>query len=144
MVIPVYLLDTNVLAEPLRPVPNAGVLAHLRQYDGAIAIPAIVWHEMWFGSYRLPASARRQAIESYLTQVIGPNVPILAYDSPAAAWHAAERARLSGIGLTPPFADGMIAAIAKTQNLTLVTRNFADFHSFQGLRLESWHDHDDG
>jgi tRNA(fMet)-specific endonuclease VapC len=32
----------------------------------------------------------------------------------------------------------MIASIAATNGLTLVTRNVADFSAFQGLRLENW------
>lgn len=133
-----YLLDTNILAEPLRPQPNAKILDHLKRHQDEIAIASVVWHEMWFGCYRLPTSARRSAIETYLTQVVAPSVPILPYDQPAASWHAAERARLTAMGKTPPFADGMIASIAKTNNLMLVTINLDDFHGFQGLQCVSW------
>jgi tRNA(fMet)-specific endonuclease VapC len=68
-VTPRYLLDTNVISEPLRPIPNPTVLARLQQHDGAIAIASVVWHELLFGSARLAASARRTAIERYLHQV---------------------------------------------------------------------------
>jgi tRNA(fMet)-specific endonuclease VapC len=135
-----YLLDTNILAEPLRPQPNDRILYHLKLHQDEIAIASVVWHEMWFGCYRLPLSAKRSAIETFLTQVVAPSIPILPYDQEAASWHAAERARLTAIGKTPPFADGMIAAIAKTNNLVLVTFNLDDFGGFQDLQLESWQD----
>ncbi len=135
-----YLLDTNILAEPLRLQPNARILEHLQRYQDEIAIAAVVWHEMWFGCYRLPLSAKRSAIETYLTQVVAPSILILPYDQEAASWHAAERARLTSVGKTPPFADGMIAAVAKTNNLVLVTINLDDFREFQELQLESWQD----
>jgi tRNA(fMet)-specific endonuclease VapC len=133
-----YLLDTNVISEPLRPQPNPRTLEHLRQHGHEIAIAAIVWHELWYGCERLPPSSRRNAIEHYLTQVIAPTVPVLPYHEAAARWHGRERARLSALGRTPPFADGQIAAIAHTDQLILVTFNMADYADFSGLTLEDW------
>lgn len=133
-----YLLDTNIISEPLRPTPNEKLLARLKQQEAVIALASVVWHELLFGCYRLPASARRQAIEQYLFAVIAPTVPILPYDSQAAQWHAAERARLVSLGKTPPFGDGQVAAIAAVNNLTLVTANTADFASFEGLQVVNW------
>jgi tRNA(fMet)-specific endonuclease VapC len=133
-----YLLDTNIISEPLRPVPNAAVLLHLERHQAEIAIAAVVWHELWFGCYRLPLSAKRTAITTYLTDVIARSVPILSYDQRAAEWHALERMRLAGIGKTPSFADGQIAATAIANDLVLVTLNHGDFTAFQGLQLEDW------
>lgn len=133
-----YLLDTNILAEPLRPKPNDLILDRLRRHEDEIAIASVVWHEMWFGCYRLPVSARRTAIETYLTQVVAPAIPILPYDRAAADWHARERARLTAIGKTPPFADGMIAAVARINDLTLVTLNVDDFQSFDQPECVDW------
>jgi tRNA(fMet)-specific endonuclease VapC len=45
---------------------------------------------------------------------------------------------LSARGETPPFADGQIAAIARVNELTLVTFNDADFQRFRGLRVVNW------
>ena len=133
-----YLLDTNVVSEPLRPVPNEEVLAHLRERQTEIAIASVVWHELWYGCYRLPPSTKRTVIEAYLKDVIARTIPILSYDQRAALWHAEERARLAGIGRPPPFADGQIAAIAATNGLSLVTFNRDDYAAFQDLRLEDW------
>ena len=133
-----YLLDTNIVSEPLRPVPNQQVLERLKQHEDEIALAAIVWHELLFGAYRLSPSARRSAIERYLSQVIAPTIPVLSYDNRAAQWHAAERARLVGLGKTPPFADGQIAAIARVNNLILVTANTADFALFQDIQVKDW------
>jgi tRNA(fMet)-specific endonuclease VapC len=133
-----YMLDTNIISEPLRPVPNPTILASIERYQDEIAIAAIIWHELWFGCWRLPASARRAAIETYLTKVVAPAVPILAYDQRAAEWHARERTRLADIGKTPPFADGQIAATAVVHNLTLITLNRDDFIAFQGLQIDDW------
>ena len=133
-----YLLDTNVVSETLRPVPDQGVLEHLREHQAEIAIASVVWHELWYGCYRLPASAKRTVIEAYLREVVARTIPVLPYDQKAALWHAEERARLGGIGRPPPFADGQIAAVAVTNGLSLVTFNRDDYTAFQDLRLEDW------
>jgi tRNA(fMet)-specific endonuclease VapC len=65
-------------------------------------------------------------------------LPILPYTQEAAEWHAAERARLSLLGKTPPFADGQIAAIAKVNNLIIVTANVSDYDIFSDIVIENW------
>lgn len=93
---------------------------------------------MLFGARISKSVRKRELIEAYLRDVVGPTVPIFSYDTPAAEVHAIERARLSLLGKTPPFADGQIAAIARVNGLVLVTRNVADFRAFEGLNVESW------
>ena len=133
-----YLLDTNVVSEPLRPKPSVNIMRRLHEHDGEIAIPALVWHELRFGCARLPKSRRRDAIERYIEDVVRTSFPVIDYDQEAADWHALERARLGADGRTPPFVDGQIAAIAHVNGLTLVTSNTSDFRAFQGLRVLSW------
>ncbi|MGQ0603485.1 MAG: type II toxin-antitoxin system VapC family toxin [Anaerolineales bacterium] len=135
---PKYLLDTNILSEPLRSTPNTRIVNRLKRYRDELATAAVVWHELWFGCRRLPASAKREAIERYLDEVIAVSVVILPYDEKAAEWHAAERARLVADGRTPTFVDGQIAAIAAINGLTLVTLNRADYRNYHGLELEDW------
>jgi tRNA(fMet)-specific endonuclease VapC len=133
-----YLLDTNVVSEPLRPAPQHGVIRRLKRHAEEIAIASVVWHELRFGAGRLPPSRRRETIDRYLDQVVLSTIPILDYDRAAAEWHASERARLESRGETPPFVDGQIAAIARVNELILITFNEADFRRFHGLRLLSW------
>ena len=134
---PLYLLDTNVLSEPIRPKPNTGVMSRLQRHRAEIAVPSIVWHELWFGCMRLPLSRRRADIEDYLNVVVA-LMPMLSYDSDAAQWHAQERARLAALGQMPPLADGQIAAIARVNDLTLITANVSDYVRFDGLRIADW------
>ena len=134
-----YLLDTNVISEPLRPKPNSTVMSKLRLYEQQIAIASVIWHELLFGCQRLGRSIKRRTIEVYLHNVVYPYIPLLPYDEIAATWHARERNRLVAAGKTPAFADGQIAAIAYTNNLILVTNNTSDFQNFLNLKLENWH-----
>ena len=133
-----YLLDTNIISEPLRPKPSNSVIRHLCKHENDIAIPAPVWHDLRFGCARLAPSRQREAIECYIEDVVLASFPVLEYDQQAADWHAIERARLSAAGRTPPFVDGQIAAIAFVSDLTLVTSNRGDFQGFKGLRIRSW------
>lgn len=134
-----YLLDTNVLSEAVKTSPLPAIMDKLSRHRDEIATAAPVWHELQFGCRRLPPSRKRETIETYLYQVVLPNLPILPYDEQAAAWHAEERARLVGQGKTPAFVDGQIAAIAAVHQLILVTRNITDFSDFSEPSLENWH-----
>jgi tRNA(fMet)-specific endonuclease VapC len=132
-----YLLDTNILSEPLKPQPNPGIIHQLQTHAAACATASIVLHELFYGCYRLPAGRKREYIEDYLHDVVLDSLPILAYTPAAAQWHAQERARLEKCGLTPPFADGQIAAVAQAYGLILVTRNLADYAHFK-IKAEDW------
>ena len=133
-----YLLDTDILSEPTKAKPQAHVVSRIEQDDGSIAIPAPVWHEVLQGFHRMPDSPRRRDIERYLMSSVSNIFPVLPYDKAAAEWHASERARLSRLGRTPPYADGQIAAIAAVNSLILVTGNAADYDGFEGLKIENW------
>jgi tRNA(fMet)-specific endonuclease VapC len=138
MVTPRYLLDTNMLSEPLKPQPHPRVIQKLQRHRHEIATATVVWHELWFGCYRLPVSRKRQQIEQYLNEIVSPYIPVLPYNQAAAEWHAAERARLMHLGQSPPFVDGQIAAIAKAHDVIVVTRNEADFQRFSEIVVENW------
>lgn len=132
-----FLLDTNVLSEPMRAVPDPSVVRALKQFGHESATAAPVWHELLFGLERLPEGRRKQTIATMLGKLRGAII-ILPYDGTAARWHARERARLVAGGWTPAFADGQIAAIAAVHQLVLVTRNVEDFGRFEGLHVQSW------
>ena len=107
-------------------------MRRLRQHDGEIAIPSPVWHELRFG-YAPGCHGRGAGMpsERYIEDVVLRSFPVLDYDREAADWHAKERARLSANGRTPPFVDSQIAAIARVNDLTLVTSNLDHFREFQ-------------
>jgi tRNA(fMet)-specific endonuclease VapC len=132
-----WLLDTNVLSEAVRPAPNPGVMENLARYDGELAIPAPVWHELRYGWLRMPDGQRKDMIGRYIQEVVAA-LQVLPYDAAAARIHAELRNERERSGTTLPFADGQIAAIAIAHGLTLVTRNSKDFAGLAGLRLADW------
>ena len=135
-----YLLDTNIIAEPTKLEANLNVMNTLTLYSGEVAISAVSWHELWFGTDRLPPSRKRTTLETYLTNLANTGIPILPYTQEAGKWFATERSRLTSLGQTPAYADGQIASIAYVNNLILATRNTSDFIPFDGLNLENWFD----
>jgi tRNA(fMet)-specific endonuclease VapC len=46
------LLDSNIISEPLRPIPNTNVIEMLQRHKDEIALATIVWHELLFGCKR--------------------------------------------------------------------------------------------
>jgi tRNA(fMet)-specific endonuclease VapC len=131
-----FLLDTNVLSELMKPRPDRRVVRAFERHEADAATASPVWHELVFGCRRLSPSRRRRELLDFLTEVVGA-LPVLSYDQPAADWHAQERVRLTKLGRMPAFVDGQIAAIAKVNGLTLVTRNRSDFVSFE-VDVASW------
>jgi tRNA(fMet)-specific endonuclease VapC len=134
----IYLLDTNTFSEAAKAEPNRHVLSRMvaRQFDWATS--ATAWEEFTCGVRALPATARRKRLEDYRRNLVDAGLVVLPFDQRAAEWMAGERARLLKKGMTPPYRDAQIAAVAATQDLTLVTRNTQDYRTFRGLRMENW------
>lgn len=135
---PRFLLDTNIISEPFKLEPNPAVIAKLQATGEKNAIASVTWHELLYGFHRMPLSRRKRQLETYLFEVVRPNLPILSYEEHAAQWFALQRARLAAAGKLPAYADGQIAAIATVNNLILVTRNINDYREFTDLEVENW------
>lgn len=133
-----YLLDTSIVSSPISRLPDPEIVARLEAHGSECAIAAPVWHELMFGCERMPRGRRREALETYLADVVLATFPVLGYDAAAAQWHAIERARLEALGKPAPYVDGQIAAVAHVNELTLVTLNTKDFSRFKGVQLERW------
>jgi len=133
-----YLLDTNTLSAVIAIKPNRGVIKRLEQHGTECAIASIVWNELVYGCERLAKGKRKAELDAFLRDVVIKSFPVLAYDERAARWHGLERARMEREGLLRPYVDGQIAAIARVNELTIVTANVRDFAGFKELAVEDW------
>ena len=133
-----YLLDTNILSEPSKYHPNPHVLDKLQQYNGQYCTAVTVWHELHYGVARMADSKHKKVLLSYLESLEQGGLMILPYEKMAGQWLAQVRGRLSRQGLAIPTMDGEIAAIAHTNQLTLVTRNVNDFAHYDELVVQNW------
>jgi tRNA(fMet)-specific endonuclease VapC len=61
-----YLLDTNILSEQARPIPNVNVLHKLDIYKSEVSVSSVVVHELLHGCLRLPESKRRESLWNYI------------------------------------------------------------------------------
>jgi tRNA(fMet)-specific endonuclease VapC len=133
-----YLLDTNIISEPMKQQPNQNMMNRLALDSIFACTSATVWHELWHGIHLLPNGERRIDLESYLKQLKKDDFSILPFCHMSAEWLAKERVRLRKQGVTPAKYDSEIAAVATINQLTIVTRNVDDYSVFEGLHVENW------
>jgi predicted nucleic acid-binding protein len=122
-----FLLDTNIVSELRRKCPAAPVLAWFkRTEDHRLHFSVLSIGEVRRGIERLEAGPQRAALTDWLESVLLPwlGPRLLPVDlSVAERW-----GRLCAEAGRPlPAIDSLIAATALAHDLTLVTRNLADF-----------------
>ncbi len=125
-----WLLDTNVVSEWTRPRPHPAVVAFLASTDEeTLFLSVITLAELRRGVDRLPAGRRRAALSEWLENDLPHRFGqrILGVDRDVADAWGQIMARAERSGRTPGVMDVWIAAIAETRDLTVVTRNVADF-----------------
>jgi len=99
-----------------------------------LAVCSVVKAELFFGSLRSQNPTKsRQMQDDFLKELIS-----LPFDDAAAEHYAQIRANLTSTGELIGPNDLIIAAIALTHNLTLVTHNTAEFSRVKTLQLEDW------
>jgi toxin FitB len=132
----IYLLDTNVVSELMRPEPAPSVLAWIaaKPLDD-LAITAITLMEIRYGIASLPAGRRRDHLDgrfrAFVAQGFGGSA--LPFDAAAGEACAIIRATRKQNGLPLAIEDAMIAAIARSAGRIVVTR---DTGGFDGCGVE--------
>ena len=131
-----FLIDTCVLSELSKPSPAASVVRWLEANDeGAMRLSALTVGELRFGVAKLPAGARRRRVERWVEDVeLRFADHILPVGTREARRWGELRARLRARGITLPVVDGLVAATADVNGLTLVTRNVRDVAA-TGVRI---------
>jgi hypothetical protein len=82
-----YLLDTNILFEPVKPHPNEHVLHKLNQYSGQYCTSVTVWHELHYGVERMTDSKRKKSLFAYLDMLEQGGLIVFPYEKwPGNGW----------------------------------------------------------
>jgi hypothetical protein len=124
-----WLLDTCVLSELVRPRPKAPVVNWVTQRDeDALFLSVITIGELEKGIARLPASAKRVALEQWVRRELAERFRgrLLAIDATVAARWGAIVGAAEARGKPLPVIDSLIAATGLQHDLIVVTRNTED------------------
>ncbi|MBK5914808.1 PIN domain-containing protein [Rhodocyclus purpureus] len=135
------ILDTNVVSEVLRPVPDARVLAWLASKPrSALFTTTVTRGEIFYGVRLLPAGRRRDALLKAVQAIFDQDFDgqVLSFDSNAADCFAELAAKRKSAGRPISQFDAMIAAVARTSGASLATRNVKDFVDCSVKLIDPW------
>ena len=131
------LIDTNVVSEPWKPVPDARVLDWLdAQAIETLFLSAITVAELRFGIAAMPKGKRRMILHDRLEGEVLPlfSGRILPFDLDASKAYATLMAAARASGKAIGTADGYIAATALARGFSVATRDVSPFEA-AGLKV---------
>ena len=136
-----FLLDTNVLSEPVKERPNPGVLAWLSKVnEDQVFVSVVTITELRYGVERLAIGKRRERLDGWLRKDLISRFEgrILPVDLRIADACGGLMARSESMGRPMEARDAFIAATAEVHRLTLVTRNTSDFEPTLKKIISPW------
>jgi len=124
-----YLLDTCVISELVKPSPNPMVLDWLNDIPSErLFLSVITIGEIRKGLIKLPDSKRKDRLTEWLNSLLEDYQDrIYTIDLTVAENWGVMQGKAEKSGMPMSSMDSLIAAIAYTHNLVLVTRNIIDF-----------------
>jgi predicted nucleic acid-binding protein len=125
-------LDTNVLSEALRPVPEPSVLAWLaNQPRASLFTTSVTRGEILYGIRLLSDGKRRRGMWDAAMKIFDEELAdqVLNFDSDAADMYAEIAASRREAGKPISQFDAMIVAMARSRGASLATRNVKDFEN---------------
>ena len=130
-----YLLDTNILSELVRRLPDPRVESRFESEPERLFTSVICLEEIRFGTRIGPPGNK---LWERMEADVLPHLSVLALDAAAAILAGDLRAEWKTLGTPAGYRDGLIAATAKAHRLVLVTRNVRHFDHVTGLTVENW------
>lgn len=129
----IFLLDTNIWIHAIK--RDARVVSRLAERSpDDFGVSTVTLAELWFGAAKSSRPQRtRASVEAFLKPF-----ETLPFGREAAEEYAEIRLQLESAGQPIGERDLMIAAIAKSLRLTVVTRNVREFSRVEGIRVEDW------
>jgi predicted nucleic acid-binding protein len=137
----VIVLDTNVISELARQVPDTGVLSWLDSLDiSDVATTAVTAEELRYGVARLPEGHRKRELTVVIRGILSEDFHgrVLPFDDRASVRYADIVAGRERIGRPIGVADAQIAAICRDVGAILASRNTADFEETGVELIDPW------
>lgn len=136
-----YLLDTCVISELVKRVPDTNVVNWLQQQDEmSLFLSTLTFGEIEKGIEKAPDDVRKQKLRIWLEEDLyqrfdGRIIPI---DLSVATQWGRTQGTLEKQGIMMPSIDGLIAISALVNNCIMVTRNVTDMESSGVELLNPW------
>ncbi|MBN8215764.1 MAG: type II toxin-antitoxin system VapC family toxin [Spirochaetes bacterium] len=136
-----YLLDTCVISELAKPVPEARVVEWIRSCDeDRLFLSVLTLGEIQKGISRLADGKRKNAIQRWLDGELRVRFEgrILPIDEEVALGWGLMQGEAEAKGRRVPALDGLIAATALVHQCTVATRNTADVEPTGARVFNPW------
>jgi tRNA(fMet)-specific endonuclease VapC len=129
-----FCIDTNTCIDAMKGTWPEMAKRFRQHVPEDIGVPSMVRAELLLGAMKSRNSGRTsELVEAFLAPFA-----LLPFDR-AATWHYADiRHQLEVVGKTIGPNDLVIAATARSRNLTLITHNCREFARVPGLATEDW------
>ena len=127
-------LDSDFLVAVLRGDPQAKRRLEQLDAEGRHSTTSVTSFELFYGAHRSRERVKNvEEVERLLERL-----DVLPFDRKSSERAGEELAALAAKGRAVEFRDAMIAAVAISNGLHLVTRNPDRFSRFKGLEVEGW------
>jgi toxin FitB len=136
-----FVLDTNVLSTIMSARPSPEVAAWIAdQPDNALFTTTISQAEILSGLAIMPEGRRRHALETAAMAMFTDDFRgrVLSFDIPAAAAYAEIFAARRRAGRSSAPLDLMIAAVARANGASVVTRDIGGFEGCGVVIIDPW------
>lgn len=135
------LLDTNVISEAWKPVPDPRVVAWIdAQAIDTLYLSAVTVAELRFGIAAMPVGKRRETLDRRLEQEVLHlfESRVLPFDLDASRAFAQVMVAAKEAGRAVGTADGYIAATAAANGLMVATRDTSPFEAAGLSTINPW------
>ena len=136
-----FILDTNVVSELMRPVPDPAIASWVAERaTSSLFLTAVTEAELRFGLAVMPPGKRREGLATGLERMLKTGFAnrVLPFDSGAARAYAGIAAARRRGGRPISQADCQIAAIARVRGMAVATRNVRDFEQMEIEIFNPW------
>lgn len=129
-----YLLDTNICIYIIKKKPESVIKKFTKRRPGSVAISSITLSELYYGVVK---SSKPNENMIALQEFISPLI-VLDFTDQDALFYGKIRVDLERKGKPIGAMDLLIAAIAKSRELVLITNNVREFSRISDLKIENW------
>jgi tRNA(fMet)-specific endonuclease VapC len=129
-----YLLDTNICIYIIKKKPENVIKKFSKLKIGSVAISSITLSELYYG---IAKSSKPNENMIALQEFISP-LEIIDFNNDSAFVYGEIRSLLEKKGNIIGSMDLLIASIAKSQDLILVTNITKEFSRISNLKIENW------